>query len=286
MNIFVYLDGVSGQMTLDDSRRDAMLVVVIHHIVGGDEGRNISTGFGRKIAVDLPIVFLAFASGTAQSLVDVTRTAVVGRYGKRPVIIDLIKLFKITGGVTRRQTGIAALVDQRVDFHSEPFGRCRHELPQACCSCTRNGVGVNGRFNYRKILQFGRHTLFQQFFHENRTVVTVEGKHISHQRAALGEIHIDIVPYNRVIGQLDLGRESLEPLLIFSGSGGLRRSEVNARNHIILQIKILLKQTGLRLEAFRSYYIVIGNRVLYLKYGLSAHDTHGVESDGKYCDKD
>ena len=114
----------------------------------------------------------------------------------------------------------------------------------------------------------------------------MEGKHISHQRAALGEIHIDIVPYNRVVGQLDLGRESLEPLLIFSGSGGLRRSEVNARNHIILQIKILLKQTGLRLEAFRSYYIVIGNRVLYLKYGLSAHDTHGVESDGKYCDKD
>ena len=111
-------------------------------------------------------------------------------------------------------------------------------------------------------------------------------KHIGHERTALGEIHIDIVADNRIVGQLDLCRKFLEALLIFGGSGRLRCSQVNAWNYIVFQIEIFFQQACLCLETFRSYYIVIGNRILYLKYRLRAHDAQCIETDGKYCDKD
>ena len=111
MHIFVDDDGVGRQMALDDGRRYAMLIEIVHHIVCSDEHGDISSGLRRQIFINLPEILFTLTR-TAQSLVDVTGSAVVGGDGKRPVIINLMQLFEIACGVARREAGVAALVNQ------------------------------------------------------------------------------------------------------------------------------------------------------------------------------
>ena len=56
-------------------RADVMLAVVCHDIVGGDEGRNISSCLLGQVWVYLPVVLAAFC--TVYCLVNLVGTAVV-----------------------------------------------------------------------------------------------------------------------------------------------------------------------------------------------------------------
>ena len=71
---------VDNKRLFRQSRVDVVLLIVVHHIGGSDEGRHITTGFARQIFVNRPKVgvFVVSALGTAERLVHIGRATVVG----------------------------------------------------------------------------------------------------------------------------------------------------------------------------------------------------------------
>ena len=284
VDAMIHGDSVSCQVTAHDSRRDIVVVVEIHHIVGGDERRHISAGFARQIVIDFPEIFLS-ATGTAKSLVDIARAAVVGGNRQRPVAVDVVKLMEIAGGVARRCTRITTLIDKRVDLHAEPFCSARHELPETTGAGAADGIGVQRALDNRQILQLGRHPFFQEFLKEYIAVVAVESEHIGHKAATLAKIHIDHLSDNIVIGHLYLGRQRGKTLLIVFGRSEALRLIALVAHDIVLEIEIFLKLADFRLEAFRRHDIVVGQGMFDVEnrlrgIGRSSGHSHCTADNG------
>ncbi len=68
-----------------------VFVVVVHHIVRGDEAWHISACFRRQVWIDCPEIFL-FSLATAEGFVDVAWAAVVGGDCQRPIVVDVVEL--------------------------------------------------------------------------------------------------------------------------------------------------------------------------------------------------
>ena len=73
-----------------------MLAVVVHDVVGRDEGGHIASCLCRQIGVEFPVVLLAAC--TVDGLVDVLRAAVIGGNHEIPVAEDAIEVAQIAGG--------------------------------------------------------------------------------------------------------------------------------------------------------------------------------------------
>ena len=79
MHMPVDLYGVGGEMPFHNCGRYAVMTVVVHHVVGGNERRHIASCLGREEVIDVPEILFhfAFCSCPAQSLVDIAWSAVV-----------------------------------------------------------------------------------------------------------------------------------------------------------------------------------------------------------------
>ena len=93
MHPLIYMKSVSDQRALRNHRADVMILVMVHHIIGGDESRHISACLLRKVIIYRPIVESGgIATGTAQGFVDGARSAVIGCDSKAPVAICVVEI--------------------------------------------------------------------------------------------------------------------------------------------------------------------------------------------------
>ena len=111
--------GAGGQRAVE--RADIVVAVVVHHVVGGDEGGHITTRLLRQPGINLPVVALAVSA--AYGLIDLVGTAIVSGDDEVPVVVDLIEVAQIVGGGIRRFHDVAPLVDQRVHLEVVAAGR-------------------------------------------------------------------------------------------------------------------------------------------------------------------
>ena len=120
-------DGVGTEWDGDPLGMKPVFGVEIHNVGGGNEGGHISTGFAGEIGVNLPEVVLA--AGTGDGFVDIAGAAVVGGNGEMPVAENFVEVVKIVCRGIGRFVGVAALVDDGVDFKAIVFAGGVHELP-------------------------------------------------------------------------------------------------------------------------------------------------------------
>ena len=108
-------------------RANIMIAIVIHDIIGCDKQRYIRTGFTRQVAEDLPKIGLS--PGTADRLVHIARTTVIGSQHQVPVAIDGVHIFKILTGRLCRLLRITPFIQQAVDLQTIYLAGRKHELP-------------------------------------------------------------------------------------------------------------------------------------------------------------
>ena len=167
-----HMHGVHHQGLGGKHRADVMLVVIVHHIVRGDEHGYVSARLGAEVIVNGPVVLgVGSAPCAAQSLVDGTRTAVVGGDGQRPVAVAVVQVLKVFGGLFRRLVGVAAFVNHAVHLQAEALAGAYHELPQAGGAMLAGGVGVQGRLYHGQILKLERKTLGLQRLLEDGHII-------------------------------------------------------------------------------------------------------------------
>ena len=87
-----------------------MVAIIVHHVVGGDERRHVSTCLRWQFRINLPIVALAFRA--SYGLVERVGAAVVCGDDEIPVSVCLVKVAEIVGGSIRRLHDVAPLIDQ------------------------------------------------------------------------------------------------------------------------------------------------------------------------------
>ncbi len=260
-----HLYGIGDKRVFDQCGLDAVTVVIIHHIVCGDECGEIAAGFGEKIVVNFPEVFFASA-GTAQGFVNIAGAAVVGSDGKRPVTVYSVELLEVFHGVVRGQARVAALVHERIHLKAEIKGRSRHELPETHGPGARYGVGVDGAFYHRQILKLQRHFLLHELFHEYAAVIVVKGEHVAHKVAALAQIHVDELAYNLVVGHLYLGGEAGEEVFVFGCIADVAGAVGGCFYGEVFKVIVFAELASLGLEAFGGHHIIVGDGVLYVEY--------------------
>ena len=71
-------------------RMDIMFTMIIHHIRYSDKSRNITSCFSWKIWPDFPVI--PCSAGSANCLVDIPGTRVIGCKDQKPVSIDFIEI--------------------------------------------------------------------------------------------------------------------------------------------------------------------------------------------------
>lgn len=121
------VDGVGNGVLGIGCWTDAMELGIVHGIARCDIDGQVSSCFLRQERVDAPEV--PFASSPVDGLVDVTRSAVVCRDDKVPVIEDGVEVGKeLTCGLGGAY-GIHSFVHEGVDFESVFFACSRHKLP-------------------------------------------------------------------------------------------------------------------------------------------------------------
>ena len=178
-----------------------VVVVIVHHIVDGNEGRHVSPRLARQVRINLPIVGLA--ARATDSLAHIAGAAVVRGYSQCPVVIDAVEVFEVAGRHGRRLDGIAALVDQAVHLESHALAGLHHELPQAGGTRTRSGIGSQCRLDDGQIFQFEREPFTLESLLEDRHVVGTQTQQVLHQGTTSLHIHVDIATHHAVVGHLD-----------------------------------------------------------------------------------
>ncbi len=81
VNALIDVYGVGDYGARCQCRRDVVVVVIGHRVIGGYECRDVVACFARQEGVYFPEVFFASA-GASQCLIDVAGAAVVGGYGQ------------------------------------------------------------------------------------------------------------------------------------------------------------------------------------------------------------
>ena len=100
-----------------------MIAVVSHDVIGCDEGRHVATGLTWQVGIDGPVVLVLLCDGILLStslgsamatdgLVDVLRTAVIGRNHEVPVAEDTVEVAQQTGSGKGGLHWVATLVDK------------------------------------------------------------------------------------------------------------------------------------------------------------------------------
>ena len=92
---------------------DVVFAVVVHDIVGSDEGRHISPRLSWQVRVDFPIILFAF--GAVYGFVDVFGACIVCGDNEVPVAEYAIEVAQVVCCGVRRLGDVAALVDKRVN---------------------------------------------------------------------------------------------------------------------------------------------------------------------------
>ena len=137
---------VSGQRT------DIVITIIVHHIVSCNESWHITTGLYRELGINFPVV--AFSTGAPDRFVELVFAAVVGSNDEVPVAVSLIQVAQIVRCRIGGTHHVPALIYERVHFQSILPCCFQHELPKSHGPCVRLCIGVEGRFDDRKILQF------------------------------------------------------------------------------------------------------------------------------------
>ena len=123
----VHHNCISRQWKAGLHRADIMIAIVIHDIIGCDKQRYIRTGFTGQVAEDLPEISLS--SRTADCLIHIARTTVIGSQHQVPVAINGIHIFKILTSRFSRLFRITPFVQQAVDLQTIYLTGRKHELP-------------------------------------------------------------------------------------------------------------------------------------------------------------
>ena len=126
MEVAADLEGVHLCRQHHRTGRKTVVLAVLHGVHGTHEGRHIASGLTREIPVDVPIVA---ASASADCLVHIAGTAVIGGDGKIPVPENVVEIGQVPCCGIRRLEGIPSLIDKGIDFETVTLGRLDHELP-------------------------------------------------------------------------------------------------------------------------------------------------------------
>ncbi len=181
---------------------DAVVAVVGIGVGGADERRNVAAGLARQKVVDVP-ERTALSARTSQRLVDVAGAAVVGRDGQRPLLVDAVEVFQIAAGGLGRKDGVAALVDQRIDFEPVAASGGGHELPQPGGSGVGNGCGRKSRFDDGQGAQFDGQPFLDEFVLDEREIVLRHAEDAADGRTSGCDVAVDVAPHDAVVGELD-----------------------------------------------------------------------------------
>ena len=94
-----------------------------------------------------------------------------------PVTKDTVEVVEIVGGGIGGFIGVAAFVDNGVDFEAIVFSCGVHKLPEACGTHAGSGLGVHGGFDNGEVFQFLGYVVARKGFLKERAVVFGEGEH-------------------------------------------------------------------------------------------------------------
>ena len=205
---FVDPDGVHRKGNRGFGRLDAVLAVVGVGVRRADEGRHVAARLAGQVVVNLPEVL---ASRAGDRFVDVARAAVVGGDGQRPVVINGEEVFQVAAGGLRGAVGVAAFVDQRVDFESVALAGRGHELPQPDGAHRRHRRGGERRFDDRQRAQLDGKAFAEQLLLDDREVVLRHAEDAADRAVARVGVAVDVALYDAVVGELDRRREVEQP---------------------------------------------------------------------------
>ena len=152
MHVAVNDDGVRAGRQRSGHRAYIMFAIIVHDVIGGNEGRYVTSCFLRKIRIDLPII--PASPCASDSLVYVGRPAVVGSNDQSPVAENLIKVLQVMCGCIRGFDGVTTFVYQTIDIEAVHFTGRNHELPQSGCTDPGGGSRVEGGLDDRQVFQF------------------------------------------------------------------------------------------------------------------------------------
>ena len=233
MHILVDYNSVSLRWQTGVHRTDIMFAVVVHGIVGGNESRHIATRLSWQVGIDGPVVLILLRDGialgasqcsamAADSLVDILRTAVVGRNHEVPITEDTIEVAQQTGSGKRRLHGVAALINERVDLQSILFSGSRHKLPETSSTHARHSLRIEGRLDNGQIFQLQRHLIGLECLFEDRYVEVKRTKHVTHRVAQPSAVTVDKPLHNVIVCHLHHGWQALQSLYVdLLGIGGI-----------------------------------------------------------------
>ena len=257
---------VGEQWLLGKARTDVVILKIGHHIVGCNECRHIAASFARQIFIYFPeVAHLAFGgSCTAQRLIHLAGTAVIGGYGKRPVVVDVIKILEIFGGFLARAIWVATLIYERIDFEAQALGGAHHKLPQTGSTHARHGVGIDGRFYHGQIFQFERQTLALECILKDGHIIETHAEHLLHEGATAIDVHLYIVLHHRVKRHLYGGGHGLKScdIHIIAHLHVLGVVDIGVEHGVVLQIPIIHHCLGIGLETLGIDYRFVANRSL------------------------
>jgi hypothetical protein len=87
-----------------------MLAIVVHDVVGSDEGRHIAARLPGQVGIDFPVVGLSAC--TVNGFVDIAWSAVVGSNDEVPVAENLIEVAQHVGSSIGTFDGVAPFVNE------------------------------------------------------------------------------------------------------------------------------------------------------------------------------
>ncbi|CDD84071.1 unknown [Bacteroides sp. CAG:462] len=204
MQLAVDVYGICRQGQLRVHRADVMVTVIVHDVVGCNEGRHISSCLFRQVVVDAPVV--PGAIGTVNGFVDSTRTAVVGSNDQVPVLESLVKVVQVTCGSIRSLDGVAAFVDEAVGLKSVNLSRTQHELPESGRSLPGYGGRVECRLDDGQVFQLIGEVVQVECLFEDRHIEIGGSQHVRHRFAQASAVHVDELAHNVVVGHFHDGR--------------------------------------------------------------------------------
>lgn len=99
MKVFIDNHGVGLNRQLGHHRTDIVVAIVVHDVVGCDEGWHISACLLGEVGIDVPVIGRTF--GAVDGLVDLVGATVVGSDDQAPVVENFIEVAQIVGGSIR-----------------------------------------------------------------------------------------------------------------------------------------------------------------------------------------
>ena len=178
-----------------------MVAVVVHDIVGCDEGGHIAACLGRQVGVDGPIVLCAAC--TFDGLGDVVGAAVVAGDDQRPVAENAIEVAQVASGGIAGLDGVAPLVDEACHLQPVLFACAYHELPKTYGSGSAHGCGVECALDDGQVSQFQRHLVAFEGFLEDGVVEIAGTQQNGHGVAQAVAVEVDVLLHHIVVGHVD-----------------------------------------------------------------------------------